>query len=374
MSNALSIVTGTIQEAREKFNSVLVDRSINFEREAGFAIQILGSKDYTLKIAQQQRQSVIDAVTNIAAIGISLNPAKKQAYLIPRKDASGEVKINLDISYIGLLDLAISSGSIMWGQAELVYQNDPFTLNGFDQPPTHSRNPFSTDRGPVIGAYVVVKTRDGDYLTTCMQTDEINGIRDRSEGYKAFKDNKIKSTPWSSDWGEMAKKTVIKRAYKLWPKTDRLDQAIHFLNNEGGEGLGFEATPQRPDNWVDVAPMIAEALATKTDEDALNYWKANNGKLAKQPSDHARLKQEIKDHRAKLQAADAARTIDMPATTPKASGADLAGLTADMDAAADEGLEFFTKAWEGLSPESKAALADEYERFRLKAEKKGVPA
>ena len=35
----------------------------------------------------------------------------------------------------------------------------------------------------------------------------------------------------------MVKKTVIKRAYKLWPKTDRLDEAVHFLNTEGEEGL-----------------------------------------------------------------------------------------------------------------------------------------
>jgi recombination protein RecT len=371
MSNALTIVTGAIQDARDSFASVLVDRSLNFEREAGFAIQILGGKDYTLKVAADNRQSVIDAVTNIAAIGISLNPAKRQAYLVPRKDGNGGVKICLDISYIGLLDLAITSGSIMWGQAELVHQNDPFTLNGFDQPPTHGRNPFANDRGPVIGAYVVVKTRDGDYLTTCMQIDEINGIRDRSEGWKAYKDNKIKSTPWSTDPGEMAKKTVIKRAYKLWPKTDRLDQAIHFLNNEGGEGLGFEPAPARPANWIDVTPMIAEAVATTTDLDALNYWKQNNHKLAKQPADHDKLKQAVAAHRLALKQKDDARTVEMQPTGKKP---DLTGLTADMDAAADEGIEPFMAAWNRLSPQTQALLADEFDRFKTKAEKKGVPA
>ncbi len=35
----------------------------------------------------------------------------------------------------------------------------------------------------------------------------------------------------------MAKKTVVKRAYKYWPKTERLDTAIHHLNTDGGEGL-----------------------------------------------------------------------------------------------------------------------------------------
>lgn len=305
--NALQIVSGTIQEARESFSAALTDRSLNFEREAGFAIQILTSNDYTMGVAQSNRQSVINAVTNIAAIGISLNPAKKQAYLVPR-----DGKICLDISYMGLLDLAISSGSLRWGQAELVHESDAFSLNGFDQPPTHNRNPFSKDRGPVVGVYVVVKTADGDYLTTTMSIDEVNAIRDRSESWK-----RGQKGPWKSDPGEMTKKTVIKRAYKLWPKTDRLEQAIHHLNTDGGEGLSFDNSPAvKAEDWNDVTPMIAEALATKTDADALAYWKANNGRLSKQPQDHARLKKAVQDHRTALRtAADAARIIDEPTAT-----------------------------------------------------------
>jgi recombination protein RecT len=119
-------------------------------------------------------------VTNIAAIGISLNPAKRQAYLVPR-----DGKICLDISYMGLMDLAMATGSIKWAQAEIVYAQDSFALNGFDKPPTHTYNPFSKDRGDVVGCYVVVKTADGDYLTTCMSRDEIDGIMNRSQSVKA---------------------------------------------------------------------------------------------------------------------------------------------------------------------------------------------
>jgi recombination protein RecT len=365
MSNALAIIRGTIQEARDSFSAVLTDRSLNFEREAGFAVQILSSKEYTMKVAADNRRSVIDAVTNIAAIGISLNPAKKQAYLVPR-----DGKICLDISYIGLLDLAIASGSIMWGQAELVYENDAFKLNGFDKPPTHEYNPFSKGRGDVIGAYVIVKTRDGDYLTTCMQTDEINAIRDRSDGWKAYVSKKIKSTPWASDYGEMAKKTVIKRASKLWPKTDRLDQAIHYLNTDGGEGLGFAAESAASSiGQIDVAPMIAAALATKTDEAALAYWRENNGKLAKQPQDHKRLKEAIMAHRASLREADEKRTIDMPQSKPQI---DLEKLTADLDAAADDGIDHFMDVWNRLPQVERDAVEDEFERFKAKAEKMGV--
>lgn len=230
-SDALTVISGDIYSIRPQFDSALSDRSLSFEREAGFAIQAISRNDFALKVAMENRQSVVDAVTNIAAIGISLNPAKKQAYLVPR-----DGRICLDISYIGLLDLAIQSGSILWGQSELVYEADGFDLNGFDKPPTHTRKPFAKDRGEIVGVYVVVKTRDGDYLTTTMQIDEVFEIRDRSAAWKAWLEKKRKC-PWVTDEGEMIKKTVIKRAYKLWPKADRLDTAIHHLNTENGEGL-----------------------------------------------------------------------------------------------------------------------------------------
>ncbi len=233
MSN-IAIIEQDVYGTKDAFLSVLSDRSINFDREAGFALQTLLNNDYALKIALSNRQSVVDAVTNIAAIGISLNPAKRQAYLVPR-----DGKICLDISYMGLMDLAIDSGSIRWAQAELVYQQDSFTLNGFDRPPSHSYDPFDASRREVVGGYVVVKTADGDYLTTCMTREDIDGIMKRSQSVKSGK-----SSPWKTDWGEMAKKTVVKRAYKYWPKTERLDKAIHHLNTDSGEGLAVLATPQ----------------------------------------------------------------------------------------------------------------------------------
>lgn len=260
MTTDIAIIEQDIYGARDSFASVLTDRSLNFEREAGFAIQSIAGNDYSVSIAKANRQSVVDAVKNIAAIGISLNPAKKQAYLVPR-----DKKICLDISYIGLMDLAMATGAIRWAQAELVYSSDNFALNGFDKPPTHSYNPFAKDRGEVIGVYVVVKTADGDYLTETMSIEEVNSIRDRSSAWKAWIDKK-RSCPWVTDPGEMAKKTCVKRAYKFWPKTDRLEQAIHYLNTEGNEGLASLNKQQDSDlgeKWIQLAVEAPSAEALR---------------------------------------------------------------------------------------------------------------
>lgn len=286
MSNAVATITQDIYNTRDTFASVLTDRSLNFEREAGFAIQTITSNDYATKLALQNRQSVVNAVTNIAAIGISLNPAKKQAYLVPR-----DGKICLDISYIGLMDLAMSIGAIRWAQSELVYSGDNFALNGFDKPPTHAYNPFAKDRGEVVGVYVVVKTPDGDYLTETMSIDEVNAIRDRSSAWKAWL-SKQKSCPWVTDPGEMAKKTCVKRAYKFWPKTERLEQAIHYLNTDGNEGIqlaGAANDSSLADKWIDMA-VKAES------PDALaDIWTQGTAamKEAKDSAGHARFRAEV---------------------------------------------------------------------------------
>jgi recombination protein RecT len=267
MTTALQTIMDDVYSVRDSFVSVLSDRDINFEREAGFAIQAISRNDYTIKIAAGARQSVIDAVTNIAAIGISLNPAKKQAYLVPR-----DGKICLDISYMGLMDLAMATNSIKWAQAALVHQEDTFVLNGFDAPPTHNYRPFATDRGPIVGVYVVVKTADGEYLTHTMDIASAHAIRNRSAAWK-----KDQSGPWKTDEGEMVKKTCVKQAYKYWPKTDRLEKAVHYLNMDGGEGLA--AINEAPEPSHVPADLSAEAkLAASMGVAPYEAFWANTGK------------------------------------------------------------------------------------------------
>ena len=78
-----------------------------------------------------------------------------------------------------------------------------------------------------------------------MTLTDIYEIRNRSASWKAFVKDK-KSTPWKTDEGEMIKKTVIKQAYKYWPKTSpQLENAIHYLNTDAGEGLADISRPVR---------------------------------------------------------------------------------------------------------------------------------
>lgn len=208
-----------VKQQEPLFVGAASDQSVTWAKESQFAIQLFQKNDYLAKTAINNPISAQNAIINVAAIGITLNPASKLAYLVPR-----DGMVCLDISYMGLLHLAQATGSIKWGQCKLVCSNDTYESNGLDTAPTHKYNAFG-ERGSVVGGYCTVKTADGDYLTEEMSLAEIKATEATS---------KAKNGPWKNFWEEMARKTIVKRASKYWPRAERLDNAIHVINEDEG--------------------------------------------------------------------------------------------------------------------------------------------
>lgn len=206
---------------------------LNFKQECLFARQQIVKNDFTLDVASKNPASLQASILNVAAIGISLNPALQHAFLVPR-----DGHICLDLSYRGLTKIATDAGAIKWAKAELVYENDEFKYLGINKPPEFSADVFG-DRGKLRGGYCIAKLPDGEVLVDTMPIDEIHKVRDSSKAY-----TKKKAGPWVDWYEEMCKKTLIKRAYKTWPQTPnrvRLDKAIDVLNES--EGIAY--TPEQ---------------------------------------------------------------------------------------------------------------------------------
>lgn len=258
MSNQLMTVPDIVRGVEpECLQLVQSHNSVNWGAEMNYAIQLLCANSFAVSIAQQNPVSVQNALRNASAIGISLNPASKHAYLVPRDSGSG-MAICLDISYMGLMHLAQSTGSIEWGQAKLVYEADLYENQGIDKAPQHKYSSFS-NRGNLVGAYCTVKTSTGAYLTEEMSIEQIHDVRARSQAFTGGKKGKPPSGPWVTDYEEMCRKTVVKRAAKYWPKVDRLNEAVNYLNTDGGEGISKDE-PMR-----DVSPITQESEAWLTD-------------------------------------------------------------------------------------------------------------
>lgn len=289
-----------VAEAEEQFMQIAASsgNAVTWQKEASFALQAIEKSEYLQKA---KPSSIRNAVVNVASVGLSLNPAQKLAYLVPRDGLCC-----LDISYIGLTKIATDSGSVLVVKAECVRKNDEFEYMGPFERPTHKFNPFASTetRGEVIGAYTIAKLANGETLIETLSLEEINKIRATS---------KAKNSPaWNEWFDEMAKKSVIKRAYKMWPTTDRLSKAVEVINeHEGladrsgsaGAGVTIEVMPQ--DEMEAFKQRIA---AAETKEDAKAIYLEAVVVCAK--NNDLQSRQEIKDamlDRAKNMDAQAAQ-------------------------------------------------------------------
>jgi len=217
MSNAIQPYIHAIKQAAPAFKRASVD----FEREARFAAQIVEANPALQKPGMIP--SLRSAIENVALIDITLNPAMKLAYLVPRGG-----RACLDISYMGLIKIATDSGSVKSVVSRVVYRDDFFeVIQGTEERIVHKPNPFSKNKSDddILGVYCVATLADGTTMHEIMSKDEIDAVRKRS---------KASTGPWVTDYAEMARKTVVKRASKYWPKTQRLSQAVHVLDDTEG--------------------------------------------------------------------------------------------------------------------------------------------
>jgi recombination protein RecT len=198
---------------------------MNFNREAGFAIQILTNNPYLLKC---DPDSVKHAIVNVALTGISLNPALKYAYLIPRKSKDG-IKCILDISYMGMIKILTDAGAVKNVDAGVIYSNDKYDFRrGSD--PYFKHQPALSQRGEKVGAYAIAFLRDGGFQFEILGKEEIEKIRSTSESYKNEEGRKF--SPWETWEDEMWKKSALKRLFKLLPKTNFSDQLIAAISHD----------------------------------------------------------------------------------------------------------------------------------------------
>lgn len=157
-------------------------------------------------------QSFLGSMMTAAQLGLEPNTPLGQAYLIPFRN-HGRLEAQFQLGYKGLIDLAYRSGEVSTIQAHTVYTNDDFTYElGLE--PKLSHVPAQKDRGDPAYFYAVFRTKDGGYGFEVMSVED---VRAHARKYsKAFNNG-----PWQTNFEEMAKKTVLKRALKYAPmKTD----------------------------------------------------------------------------------------------------------------------------------------------------------
>lgn len=222
--------------------------SLNFAAERQHLESIIrndASKQKQLQmIASENPGSYGDLLLQAASAGISINPSLGYAYVIPYgKQAS------LFVSYKGLIHV-VSRSTVLKGapQAVLVRQKDPIFRVWSDENGRHLQHEElrgdSKARGEITHAFCIAHFRDGGSHIEVMDSFEL--AQCEAKGGPVWKG------PWK---GEMAKKSVLRRAWKWWPKDGALEAAMATMDQ------------LEPATWEDSG--VGEAEICVSDDDVL---------------------------------------------------------------------------------------------------------
>ncbi|CAB4140128.1 RecT Recombinational DNA repair protein (RecE pathway) [uncultured Caudovirales phage] len=183
----------------------------------------------------------------------------------------------------GILKKVRQSGEVAKLSAQVVHEHDAFEVRyGFDEDVHHVPPPLDRPRGKAIGAYATAVLKDGSRLLEVMSLEEIEKVRKVSRAGQ--------SGPWKEWWGEMARKTVLRRLSKRLPMSSDLMDA--FDRDET-----MATTIDLPANDRTVTPQLSRLDALE------NHI---NGAADEGPSDDQRG--ETPDIAAALEAIRAAQT------------------------------------------------------------------
>lgn len=164
----------------------------------------------TPQLAQTTPQSFLGAMMIAAQLGLEPNTPLGQAYLLPYKN-HGRLECQFQLGYKGLIDLAYRSGQVTIIQAHEVREHDEFEYS-FGLEPTLHHVPARSDRGEVICYYAMFRTKDGGFGFEVMSREDVEAhARKYSKSYGGG------YSPWSTNFDEMAKKTVLKKCLKYAP-------------------------------------------------------------------------------------------------------------------------------------------------------------
>lgn len=216
----------TFSSIQTRFTELVDEKT--FKKEVSFALQHL-QKNPSLKKCDPN--SLLSAVLNVAQVGLTLNPVLAEAYLVPRWTKNGHVVV-LEPSYQGLSKLVTDTGSVKNISCYVVFKDDNFKVTlgtrvGIDHEPTFKSK-------EITHVYAVAELPDGTKTVEVMTIADCHDIREKSESYKAYKAEKVKTCVWIEWEQEMCRKACIKRLVKYLPKTERWEQVreVIALDNE----------------------------------------------------------------------------------------------------------------------------------------------
>jgi recombination protein RecT len=191
-----------LEKFKPEFQKVL-PAHVTPDRIVRSVVNALSANEYLCTSATPQ--SVVQAAMTAAVLGLDVDNVTGQGHIVPFKG-----KAQFIPGYKGYITLAANSGYLVSG--DVVRKADHFRYGrGLSPYLEHTPAPGGpSERGPILYAYATARSHNLPSDFRVLHIEQVNAIRDKSEGYKAFLSGKRKDSPWDSHYEAMAIKTAIR--------------------------------------------------------------------------------------------------------------------------------------------------------------------
>lgn len=252
-------------------------------RASGFMATVLTAVYNSPQLQDADPASTLTASLQAAALDLSIDPNIGYAYLVPFSD-KGVKKTQLQVGYKGFIQMAYRTQEYEVINVGELYEGEEIHEDRLSGAVAIVGRPVNDQ---VIGYFAYFKLKSGIEKYLYMTVDEIKAHAQRySKSYgKNF-------SAWSTNFREMALKTVIKLLLKKWgPLSIDIRQALAADDAEPN-GLASRPLVEPVDENDDRTTVIAEI---ETDEDGNERITAIEGDFrdAEQPEKVVRTDQEF---------------------------------------------------------------------------------
>jgi recombination protein RecT len=232
MSTSIQRADGTLGQLsgliKKRESSIAAAAASNIRPER-FAKIILRVVQQTPALLNCTPESIFRSMLMAAELGLEPSAATGEAYLVPYgRDCT------LIVGYRGMIALAMRSGHVLGVSSRAVYEGDDFqfgTVNGVETLNHTPNMAVEPDPAKLVAVYCIVRLRDADPIIDVMRRSEVERIRKRSRSGS--------SGPWATDFVEMSRKTVTRRALKYAPMSVEMAKAMALDAADAGDQSGL---------------------------------------------------------------------------------------------------------------------------------------
>lgn len=202
--------------------------------------------------------SIVDAVISASQLGLEIG---REAHFIPFKG-----KCVMIPDFRGVVNNAVRAGVVRYADARAVHKGDLFkVILGSDEPRIVHEPNLDGERndGTLTHVYGVARLPDGSPKFDWMSREEVEKVRNTSRS----KDEPL--GPWMQWYGEQAKKTVIKRLFKLVPTTVDTPESrrmIATIEHDNRQESGEVSVITDFDNADGITAQTAERTRERTQD------------------------------------------------------------------------------------------------------------